>query len=604
MSSERTQLLCNNFTGIKRKEAIFSSDCISCSDCQNIELYYTNQNNGVGIRTSSGNRPVIDTLLDGSYKIYGMFEATMNTTSYMFLYAVSDDETKASKILYFDDITNTCEEVTDIKGHTKYCSATTFEQGWLDMFILSNGVEMKYIYVDTRYPNGFKVLEAAKRNESGKYVQGNDTFSVTVEKDNDTVIEYHPFISNDSKERGSFVDNEDRVVCGLGLVSFDQRLWVFKGNILWWSQKAECRRFDVIKDDYDVRAGFVEFSRNITSIHVYNGQLAVFFKDGYRMVTGADTSLYNTGTEFLGGCGCAELDSLVFHGTDLFFYDDVKKGIYTLGQTITGDTSTADNFAENISAELNNISPTDVGKGKLKALSVITNDRSEMWFLVPHRDKDKSLILIYDYKRNAWLKRVSNKITAMCVFNNKLYTAYDTIFLEYTSKLFGKDRMFIPAFYKCSTLTLASDNTLKITKFPPRLTIESAYGCTFNVQYIKNYNSVNPAKDKNIKAKTLGNTAYWVETITAEDGTVTYKDDYNNKVYTTLEECPYRYVEDGYDADTLTYEVSNYAFNANSIVKLPSITFKALDIKFYTTKASDSFSFKAFEFTKIKVKQI
>ena len=53
-----TQLLNNNFGGIRRKDAFFSQEKITCSDCQNVELFYTGLNSGVGIRTSQGNTAV------------------------------------------------------------------------------------------------------------------------------------------------------------------------------------------------------------------------------------------------------------------------------------------------------------------------------------------------------------------------------------------------------------------------------------------------------------------------------------------------------------------------------------------------------------------
>ena len=47
-----------------------------------------------------------------------------------------------------------------------------------------------------------------------------------------------------------------------------------------------------------------------------------------------------------------------------------------------------------------------------------------------------------------------------------------------------------------------------------------------------------------------------------------------------------------------------YSTNTNIILKFPSSTFKALEIKLYTTSKSESFALKALEFSKIKVKQV
>ena len=50
-----TQLICNKFGGIRQKNAIFSEELITAQDLQNVELYFTGTNGGVGIRTTKGN---------------------------------------------------------------------------------------------------------------------------------------------------------------------------------------------------------------------------------------------------------------------------------------------------------------------------------------------------------------------------------------------------------------------------------------------------------------------------------------------------------------------------------------------------------------------
>ena len=59
---QKTGLICNNFSGINRSSAIFDSSLITASDSQNVELFSTETNSGVGIRTSSGNRAVSEAL--------------------------------------------------------------------------------------------------------------------------------------------------------------------------------------------------------------------------------------------------------------------------------------------------------------------------------------------------------------------------------------------------------------------------------------------------------------------------------------------------------------------------------------------------------------
>ena len=52
---QRSSLFCNNFSGLNRSSSIFSSSVITASDIQNEELFSTEINSGVGLRTSSGN---------------------------------------------------------------------------------------------------------------------------------------------------------------------------------------------------------------------------------------------------------------------------------------------------------------------------------------------------------------------------------------------------------------------------------------------------------------------------------------------------------------------------------------------------------------------
>ena len=53
---QKTSLICNNFSGIHRNTSRYSSSVITASDMQNVELFSTENNSGVGIRTSKGNR--------------------------------------------------------------------------------------------------------------------------------------------------------------------------------------------------------------------------------------------------------------------------------------------------------------------------------------------------------------------------------------------------------------------------------------------------------------------------------------------------------------------------------------------------------------------
>ena len=83
MSSYKTQLICNKFGGIKKKDAVFSQEMITASDLQNVELFYTGLNSGIGIRTVLGNVSITDKI-PSSETIIGAFEATQEAAKYDF----------------------------------------------------------------------------------------------------------------------------------------------------------------------------------------------------------------------------------------------------------------------------------------------------------------------------------------------------------------------------------------------------------------------------------------------------------------------------------------------------------------------------------------
>ena len=92
--------------------------------------------------------------------------------------------------------------------------------------------------------------------------------------------------------------------------------------------------------------------------------------------------------------------------------------------------------------------------------------------------------------------------------------------------------------------------------------------CDFWVRYVKNYQAYKKPKEKHLKTKKLPNIMKY------DSG---YK--YNSG---------YIYVPSA----------------LNSVIKAPSATFKALEIRFYTQEVKQRFAIKAIEFSKLKVKQV
>jgi hypothetical protein len=534
--SLQTQLLNNNFGGIRRKDSAFTESKITCSDCQNVELFYTKLNSGVGIRTASGNSAVtihkedgtITSIIPEDEQVIEIFQSNQDGNEYTFVYTENEVE---GKLYNYNRIANTLTKFnvsaglgSDVLSKTGKACGTDFTQGWLDMFVFSNGKEVVYIYSDTE-------------------------------------IHTQPTVESASKIK--LVDTENRKVSGLGLVVYNDRLWIFNDRVLWYSQLGECRVFNYNDASINTSSGFIELVKPVTAIYPYLGSLAVFHKDSSVLVELNETTGFSLTDESPGGC--ASYKSLVFHGTDLYFYDDTKKGVFSFKQIVNGDKTLGENIALDIQEELMEINQTETHK--IKALSVVTSDRNEVWLLVPISDDDNySIVMIFDYLRGEWVKRKCQHINTIAMLHNSLFSGGKDIYEEYQTQLFNGE--FIPSSYVCSILTLGADNTMKITKFPPRLTVDGNYKCDFYVKYVKNYATYKKAKIKAITSKQLPSVAKY---------------------------------DSGYFYDSGAIYVPN---TINAIVKIPSATFKALEISFYTSNANQQFAIKAIEFSKVKVKQV
>ena len=517
MVTYNSSLLCNTFAGIKRINSSFTNSIISASDMQNVELFNTGINSGVGIRTMKGNQSVL-TLDDKEEKIINIFSSVQKSETYIFIHTETKTE---GKIYLFNSISSSLSlKVQGLVVTGKSCGVD-FSQGWLDLFLFTNGKNILSIQIGNYDDNG----------------------------ENNEVKIFSP------KDVGG------RSVEGLGLVVFDGRLWIFNGTVLWYSVKENCYDFSTEDTNIVTSAGYIEFAKNITAIYPYLGSLAVFHKDSSCLVSVDSDSLYSKSDESPGGC--ASFGAIVFHGTELYFYDDTKKGVFSFSQIVTGDKTLSQNIASDVQEELMNIDSSMLDN--IKMLSVVMSDRNEIWFLLPTKD-EYSTILIYDYIHNQWVKRKSQRMIDFLVVNTVLYSVgNDKIYQEYVGENF--DGEFISAFYNCSPLNLSADNTLKILYIPPRLTLDMDSSNDFYIKYIKNYDSLKVPKIKHIYSKFSKNLLYW--DISNWDSSSVFKPK-----------------------------------ESNAIKKMPPSTFKTLEIQFYTSKLSQGFSIKNIEFSKIKVKQL
>ena len=510
-----TSLYCNIFGGILKKDATFSSKKITASDLQNVELYDTGINSGVGIRTAKGNS-LICNLVPAGEKVVNIFQSVQKSKVHFFIHTESKTE---GKIYLFIPDSNILKLKVDSLSLTGKSASTDFAQGWSDLFVFSNGEDLL-------------TIELEKYNEKGEL---------------------------DEIKKMSLTDRDGRTIKGLGVLNFNGRLWVFNDNVLWYSVQQNIYDFSTANASIITSAGYIEFVKKITAITVYVSSIAVFHQDSSCLVNYDSLGNFSVSDECPGGC--ASYNAFVFHGTELYFYDDTKKGIFSFNQSVLGNKTLGKNIAIDLQEELCNISSNF---SEIRMISVVLSDRNEFWFLLPTNDTEYSTILIYDYKHQEWVKRVCPKITCCQVINNTLYSGDKNgkIYQEYIGVDFHG--VFVKSFYKTSPLNFGIDNMLKILFIPPKIGLDLSYTNNFYVEYIKNYDSLKRPKRRNIIAKSMKNALYW---------------------------------DIGY------YDKFFYApENANSYYKLPSEIFRTLEFHFYTKNEGQDFCIRNLEFTHIKIK--
>ena len=512
---QRTKLLCNKFLGINRVNAVYSPSVITASDMQNVELFQTEVNSGIGIRTMKGNVSVCDDI-PLNETVINIFESIQKGITYFFVHTESENE---GKIYLFSPEANTLTLKASGLSVTGKSSAADVVQGWSDLWIFSNGEEILTI-------------------EIGAIGENSELQEVEIL---------------------NLTDADGRTVKGLGLAVFAGRLWIFSNQILWFSVRENIYDFSTSSSEIATSAGYIEFVKDITAIYPYLGTLAVFHKNSSCLISVSDDGQFSKTFDSPGGC--AGYNSLVFHGTELYFYDDTKKGVFCFRQVINGDKTLGENIAIDIQEELFAI-PVNK-RNAIRTLSVVTSDRNEVWFLLPSDDENYSTVAIYDYLRKSWVKRKSQKINCFGVIGGVLYSAGNKIYEEYVSNTF--DNEFIESFYRCTPLNLGEENSIKILSYPPKITLDMFYNNSFYIEYTKNYDS-NSSKTRYIKAKSLKNVLYF---------DIGHWDD------------SYFPIKD-----------------VNAQKKLPSAYFKTLQMSFLTKEAGDDFCIKNIEFGKVKVKTV
>ena len=105
---------------------------------QNVELFATEVNSGVGIRTSKGNVSVCS-LIPEDENVINIFESIQKGVPHFFVHTENNSE---GKIYLFSPSGGTLELKVSGLSLTSVSSATDVSQGWSDLWVFSNSEEI------------------------------------------------------------------------------------------------------------------------------------------------------------------------------------------------------------------------------------------------------------------------------------------------------------------------------------------------------------------------------------------------------------------------------------------------------------------------------
>jgi hypothetical protein len=185
---------------------------------QNVELFATGTNSGVGIRTMNGNVSVCD-LIPSEEKVVNIFESVQKSKTYFFVHTESLSEGKI--YLFSPDDGELVLKKDGLTVTGKSCG-TDVSQGWSDLWIFSNSEEIISIELGENSEDDFEEVQVL-----------------------------------------DLKDMDGRTVKGLGLVVFAGRLWVFDGQVLWYSAQENVYDFETSDSVLVTSAGYIEFVKKL-----------------------------------------------------------------------------------------------------------------------------------------------------------------------------------------------------------------------------------------------------------------------------------------------------------------------------------------------------
>ena len=438
-------LLFNSFKGIREYNGVNSGGAISAIKASNVELVQTDLGQNTGVKSSGGN--YVAYKLPSGYEIKGIFASVQDGIDYTFIYA----ETAEKGTLFYIDLADDVQIVIDDLSATGNCNALTMSSTAFDVFVFTNGKEVKTVCFteDEAYGDTVQTIDAE--------------------------------------------DYEGRKINWLSMTEWNGFLVVASQYGVHASHQNDIYNW---KDDpQDVAdSWYINFSKKVTAVVSFTNGLYIFTEDDVSFLNTTPNDTANSIMKTASMNGCMNYQSVVKHDTFLFFYDNKQKNIYYIQITDTGQTRPTGPVAKEIQSYFQNIK-------KFKMFSCIYNNRNEIWCIIDEH------VLIYDYFRNEWVTRQEQNIETVALINNTVMTGGNLgkVYVENINLDF--DGMFYPAIYQTTFINIGSNSNLKKQKTPLLLVVNDNYENDFWVQITANGKEKNPKRVKVLRK----NTSYYDE---------------------------------------------------------------------------------------------
>lgn len=422
------------FRGIREFNGVNIGGELSAIQCENVQLVQTEIGSETGIKTMFGNGVYKE--LPPGFSVIGIFKSIQENQTYTFIYAEND--TKG--VLYYINATEELTVIIDDLTVTGECNGITMTSTAYDVFVFTNGIEVKTVCFtsDAAYGSQVKTINA--------------------------------------------VDYLNRHIHWLSMTEWNGFLVVASEYGVHASHQNDIYTWN---DDPNTTADswYIDFSKKVTAVFSYTAGLYIFTGEDITFLNTTPNDTNNAQQVTAAGVGCFNWQSIVKHDTYLFFYDNNQKNVYYIQNIDNGQTRPAGPVAKEIQSHFKKVE-------KFKMYSCIYDNRNEIWCLINDE------IMIFDYFQREWVKRKEQQLNTLCLINNNIFSGGNLgkIYVENVNITF--DNTFYGATYQTSFINLGSNTNLKKQKTPLLIVVNDGYTNDFWVQLTINNKIKTPKRVK------------------------------------------------------------------------------------------------------------